>query len=57
VEMSRRAVELLVTLLRNKRKAEIGEQRIEIEYRLVRRQSDAAPRRRPVLHRPVSNYN
>jgi len=57
VEMSRRAVELLVTLLRNKRKAEIGEQRIEIEYRLVRRQSDAAPRRRPVLRPPVPNGN
>lgn len=57
VQMSRRAVELLVTLLRNKRKAEIGDQRIEIEYKLVRRQSDAAPRRRPVLRPPVPNGN
>jgi LacI family transcriptional regulator len=43
VEMSRRAVELLVTMLRNKRGDEIGDQRIEIEYKLVRRQSDAPP--------------
>ena len=53
--MSRRAVELLVTMLRNKRKGEIGDQRIEIEYKLVRRQSDAAPRRRPVLRPSLGN--
>ncbi|WP_395335020.1 LacI family DNA-binding transcriptional regulator [Novosphingobium sp. BL-8H] len=57
VEMSRRAVELLVTMLRNKRQNEIGDQRIEIDYKLVRRQSDAAPRRRPVGRPPVPNGN
>lgn len=47
-QMSRRAVELLVTLIRNKKIDEIGNQRICVEHKLVRRQSDAAPRRRPV---------
>ena len=46
-EMSRCAVELLVSLLRNKRAGEIGEHRIQVEHKLIRRQSDAAPRRRP----------
>lgn len=53
-QMSRRAVELLVTLLRNKRKSEINTHRIQVDYELVRRQSDAAPRRRrPALRRPA----
>lgn len=48
-QMSRRAVELLVTLIRNKRVNEIGGQRIQVEHKLIRRQSDAAPRRRPTV--------
>lgn len=52
VRMSRCAVELLVTLMRNKRIREIGEQRIKVEHTLVRRQSDAAPRRRPAVCKP-----
>ncbi|KHK92897.1 LacI family DNA-binding transcriptional regulator [Novosphingobium malaysiense] len=51
-EMSRRAVKLLVTLLRSKRKGEMSAQRIMVDYKLVRRQSDAAPRRRPALRVP-----
>lgn len=52
-EMSRRAVELLVTLLRNKKAGEIGEHRIQLGYKLIRRQSDSAPRRRPELRTPA----
>ncbi len=52
--MSRQAVELLVTLLRNKRLSEMGEQRIMVDYQLVRRQSDAAPRRRPATRVPAT---
>ncbi|WP_067732561.1 LacI family DNA-binding transcriptional regulator [Novosphingobium naphthalenivorans] len=51
-QMSRRAVELLVTLLRTKRKSEINAHRIVVDHTLVRRQSDAAPRRRPALRVP-----
>ncbi|WP_260925942.1 LacI family DNA-binding transcriptional regulator [Novosphingobium sp. 9] len=51
-EMSRCAVELLVSLLRNKRTSEIGAHRIKLDHTLVRRQSDAAPRRRPSLRVP-----
>lgn len=56
MEMSRRAVELLVTLLRNDRKEQIGDLRIEVDYKLVRRQSDAAPRRRPAMRPPVPSW-
>lgn len=52
-QMSRHAVELLVTLLRSKRSGEINQQRIQVDYKLVRRQSDAAPRRRPTLRLPA----
>lgn len=52
--MSRQAVEILVTLLRTKRIAEIGGQRVLVDYRLVRRQSDAAPRRRPATRVPAT---
>lgn len=52
--MSRQAVEMLVTLLRNKRQAEVGDQRIMVDYKLVRRQSDAAPRRRPAARVPAT---
>jgi Transcriptional regulators len=52
VDMSRRAVDLLVTLLRARRKDEVNGQRIVVDYKLVRRQSDAAPRRRPVMRMP-----
>ncbi|MCJ2187206.1 LacI family DNA-binding transcriptional regulator [Novosphingobium beihaiensis] len=51
-QMSRRAVELLVSLLRNKKQGEISTHRIVVDHKLVRRQSDAAPRRRPVLRVP-----
>lgn len=52
--MSRQAVELLATFLRNKRSAEVGDQRIMVDYELVRRQSDAAPRRRPATRVPAT---
>lgn len=44
-DMSRAAVELLVTMLRTKRRQDT--RRITLDYTLIRRQSDAAPRRRP----------
>lgn len=42
-EMSRQAMESLVTLLRNKRQSEIGDQHILLDFDLIRRQSDAVP--------------
>lgn len=45
-EMSRRAVEMLVKMLRGKDEG-ADCPRATLDYRLVRRQSDAAPRRRP----------
>lgn len=46
-EMSRCAVEMLVTMLRSKKSGDGTAPRTILDYRLVRRQSDAAPRRRP----------
>lgn len=48
-EMSRCAVELLVTMLRGKKSQTEAAPvpRAVLDYRLIRRQSDAAPRRRP----------
>ncbi|WP_028056783.1 LacI family DNA-binding transcriptional regulator [Sphingomonas phyllosphaerae] len=47
-DMSRAAVQLLATMLFDRREAGRGEaKRITLDYTLVRRRSDAAPRRRP----------
>jgi LacI family transcriptional regulator len=45
-DMSRAAVDLLVSTIR-RQKADAGERHRMLDYTLVRRQSDAAPRRRP----------
>jgi LacI family transcriptional regulator len=53
-EMARTAVELLVQAVRlgkAGRAADIGKQHVRAEYTLIRRQSDAAPRRRPAAQR------
>ena len=53
-EMSRIAVELLVHAIRMQkagRSAEIKEPHLLADYALIRRQSDAAPRRRPTTGR------
>ncbi|MCJ2182820.1 LacI family DNA-binding transcriptional regulator [Novosphingobium sp. 1949] len=52
--MSRQAVELLANLLRTKRTGELGKHHVLVDYRLVRRQSDAAPRRRPATRVPAT---
>jgi LacI family transcriptional regulator len=54
VEMSRMAVELLVHAIRLSkagRLGDIGEPHVLADYTLIRRQSDAAPRRRPAVQR------
>ncbi len=53
IEMSRRAVELLVRTIRNG-KAAAADQPAHVlaDYELIRRQSDAAPRRRPAARKP-----
>ncbi|MDH7972721.1 LacI family DNA-binding transcriptional regulator [Sphingomonas sp. AR_OL41] len=54
IEMSRTAVELLVHAIRMAkagRSADIGEPHVLAAYTLIRRQSDAAPRRRPATQR------
>ncbi|MGQ3180227.1 MAG: LacI family transcriptional regulator, partial [Blastomonas fulva] len=53
IEMSRRAVELLVRTIRNG-KASAADQPAHVlaDYELIRRQSDAAPRRRPAARKP-----
>lgn len=51
-DMSRAAVDLLVAMLRGKRHSEAPSARhVVLDYTLIRRQSDAAPRRRPSLLR------
>ncbi len=50
-DMSRAAVELLVSTIRTARNNERGERHRTLDYTLIRRQSDAAPRRRPPTHR------
>jgi LacI family transcriptional regulator len=52
--MSRTAVELLVHAIRMAkagRSADIGEPHVLAAYTLIRRQSDAAPRRHPATQR------
>ncbi|RYY44196.1 MAG: LacI family DNA-binding transcriptional regulator [Sphingomonadales bacterium] len=46
-DMSRAAVELLVSTIRTARNTERSEPHRTLDYTLIRRQSDAAPRRRP----------
>lgn len=46
-DMSRAAVELLATLLRAQRNGQRDVRHVALDYTLIRRQSDAAPRRRP----------
>lgn len=46
-DMSRKAVELLVSTIRQGRTGLAGDRHQVLDYTLVRRQSDAAPRRRP----------
>ena len=47
--MSRAAVEVLVRLLKGRRGAEMASEHLVLAHKLVRRQSDAAPRMRPRL--------
>jgi LacI family transcriptional regulator len=48
IEMSRAAVEMLVQAIRDRRQgAESSARHVVLDFTLVRRQSDAAPRRRP----------
>jgi LacI family transcriptional regulator len=57
VEMSRMAVELLVRAIRLHkagRLEDIGDLHVLAEYALIRRQSDAAPRRRPAVRVPAA---
>lgn len=51
-DMSRAAVDLLAGMLRDKRSGVAGTVRhVVLDYTLIRRQSDAAPRRRPTVRR------
>ncbi len=47
--MSRAAVEVLVRLLKGRRGADMASEHLVLAHKLVRRQSDAAPRMRPRL--------
>jgi LacI family transcriptional regulator len=46
-DMSRAAVELLVTTIRRQKAGDMTERHRTLDYTLIRRQSDAAPRKRP----------
>ncbi|MFS0774009.1 LacI family DNA-binding transcriptional regulator [Sphingomonas sp. 1P08PE] len=46
-DMSRASVELLTTMLRARRTGDADIRHLTLDYTLIRRQSDAAPRRRP----------
>ena len=46
-DMSRAAVEMLVSMIRRPRASDDKQQHVVLDFTLVRRQSDAAPRRRP----------
>lgn len=48
-DMSRVAVDLLVAMLKERRNGVTGVRHKRLDYALIRRQSDAAPRRRPVV--------
>uniref|UniRef100_UPI0035C87358 substrate-binding domain-containing protein n=1 Tax=Sphingomonas sp. TaxID=28214 RepID=UPI0035C87358 len=45
--MAREAVDLLVSAVRRQNLPPIGERHRVVDFALIRRQSDAAPRRRP----------
>ncbi|MFN3819897.1 LacI family DNA-binding transcriptional regulator [Blastomonas sp.] len=52
IEMSRQAVELLVRAIRSGKGAAMDRPHVLADYELIRRQSDAAPRRRPTARKP-----
>ncbi|WAC23422.1 LacI family DNA-binding transcriptional regulator [Blastomonas sp. SL216] len=52
LEMSRQAIELLVRKIRESQASSVDCPNILADYELIRRQSDAAPRRRPTVRKP-----
>ncbi|MCG6120749.1 MAG: substrate-binding domain-containing protein, partial [Blastomonas sp.] len=52
IEMSRTAVELLVRTIRGGKAEDAASLHVLADYKLIRRQSDAAPRRRPTARKP-----